>query len=120
MSKLVILITARVEDGHRVGEAWRDAGAPGVTFVESYGLRRLQQASGSQEVLPGMMSMLEILRQQEETSLIVLSLVEDAGVADQLLTITETILGDMTLPDAGVAFVIDVARAIGVRDHGKT
>ena len=119
MSKLVVLITSRVEDGHRVGQAWRDAGSPGVTFVESYGLRRLQEVSGSQEVLPGLVSMLEALRQQEETSLIVLSLVEDDAIADHLLHITETILGDLLLPNAGVAFVIDVARAIGVRDHGK-
>jgi hypothetical protein len=40
--------------------------APGVTFIESYGLRRLQEKSGSMEVLPGVMSMLEILRQSEE------------------------------------------------------
>ncbi len=119
MSKLVILITSRVEDGHRVGDAWRDAGAPGVTFVESYGLRRLQEASKSQEVLPGLVSMLEILRQDEETSLIVLTLVEDDTVADQLLHISETILGDLLLPNTGIAFVIDVARALGIRDHGK-
>jgi hypothetical protein len=119
MSKLVILITSRLEDGHRVGEAWRDAGAPGVTFVESYGLRQLQKTSGAQEILPGMMSMLEILRQQEETSLIVLSLVEDSTDVDHLLKVAESILGDLYAPNAGIVFVLDVARAIGVRDHGK-
>jgi nitrogen regulatory protein PII len=119
MSKLVILITSRVEDGHRVGEAWRDAGAPGVTFVESYGLRQLQKATRAQEVLPGLVTMLDLMRQQEETSLIVLSLVEDDTVVDQLLNIAESILGDLLEPNAGIAFVIDVARAIGIRDHGK-
>ncbi len=119
MSKLVILITGRVEDGHRVGQAWRDAGAPGVTFIESYGIRSLQEASRSMEVLPGLVSMLEILRQQEETSLIVLSLVEDDSIVDTLIKAAEDILGDLMLPKNGIAFVLDVARTIGVRDHGK-
>ena len=119
MSKLVILITAQVEAGHRVGEAWRDAGAPGVTFIESYGIRKLQEASGSMEVLPGLVSMLEILRQQEETSLIVLTLVDDDKIVDALFTAAESILDSLLLPENGIAFVLDVARTLGVRDHGK-
>ena len=119
MSKLVVLITGRVEDGHRVGEAWRDAGAPGVTFIESYGLRSLQEASSSMEVLPGLVSMFEILRQQEETSLIVLSVTEDDTIVDALIKAAEDILGDLMLPNNGIAFVLDVVRTIGVRDHGK-
>jgi hypothetical protein len=119
MSKLVVLITGRVEDGHRVGEAWRDAGAPGVTFIESYGLRRLQEKSNSPEVLTGMISMFEILRQQDETSLIVLSVVDDDTIVDALIQAAEDILGDLMQPNNGIAFVLDVARTIGVRDHGK-
>jgi hypothetical protein len=120
MSKLVVLITARVEDGHRVGEAWRNAGAPGVTFIESYGLRSLQEASSSMEVLPGLVSMFELLRQQEETSLIVLSVVDDDSIVDRLIQEAETILGDLMLPRNGIAFVLDATRTIGVRDHGKS
>jgi hypothetical protein len=119
MAKLVVLITARVEDSHRVGEAWRDAGAPGVTFIESYGLRSLQEASKSMEVLPGLVSMFEMLRQQDETSVIVLSLVDNETIVDALIKAAEDILGDLMLPNNGIAFVLDVARTIGVRDHGK-
>ena len=119
MSKLVILITSRIEEGHQIGEAWQKVGAPGVTFVESYGLRRLQEASKSTELLAGMMSMFEILRQQDETSLIVLSIVDDDATVNHLLDATKAVLGDLLSPNTGVAFVIDVERAIGVRDHGK-
>ncbi|NWF69856.1 MAG: hypothetical protein HXY40_12295 [Chloroflexi bacterium] len=117
MSKLVILITSRVEEGHRIGEAWQQAGAPGVTFVESYGLRRLQQAARNAEVLPGMVSLLEILRQDEETSLIVLCVVDDDTLVNKLLAATEAVLGSLMEPNTGVAFVLDVERTIGVRDH---
>ncbi len=119
MSKLVILITSRIEEGHQIGEAWQKAGAPGVTFIESYGLRRMQEVSKSGELLPGMMSMFEILRQQEETSLIVLSVVDNDDTVNQLLDATKEVLGDLLSPHTGIAFVIDVERTIGVRDHGK-
>jgi hypothetical protein len=119
MFKLVVLITSRVEDGHQVGEAWRQAGAPGVTFIESYGLRRMQEASKTGELLPGMMSMFEILRQQDETSLIILSVVDNDVIISQLEAETQKILGDLHAPNAGIFFVIDIERAVGVRDHGK-
>ena len=119
MSKLVILITSQVDKGHRIGEAWQEAGAPGVTFIEGYGLRRMQEASKSRELLPGVMSMLEILREQEETTLIALSVVDDDTIVNRLLDVTSEILGDLLLPHTGVVFVLDVERAIGVRDHSK-
>ncbi|MBI5666741.1 MAG: hypothetical protein HZC41_01930 [Chloroflexi bacterium] len=119
MQKLVILITSRVEDCHSVGEAWQKAGAPGVTLIESFGLRRLQEASDSLEVLPGMMSMLEILRENDEIkSVTLVSVVEEAQV-EGIISATEGVLGDLHQPNTGVLFVIDVERAVGLRDHSK-
>ncbi len=117
MAKLVILITARIEEGHSIGEAWQEAGAPGVTFIESYGLRRLQEAAKSAEVLPGVMSMFEILRENEETSLIVLSVVDNDTLVNKLLEATQAVLGDLLSPGTGVVFVLDVERTIGIRYH---
>ena len=119
MAKLVLLITSRVEEGHQIGESWQQAGAPGVTFIESFGLRRLQEKSRGMEVLPGMMSMVEILRQSERTSLIILSVLEDETLVDQLIAATEGILGDLRQPENGVFFVIDLARTAGVYDHHR-
>lgn len=119
MAKLIVLITARAEEGHLIGEAWQEAGAPGVTFIEGFGLRRVQEKTRGLEVLPGMMSLTEILRQNEHTSLVVLSVLDDDTLADQLLAVTERILGDLRQPDNGVFFVIDLARALGVFDHHR-
>lgn len=119
MAKLIVLITARAEEGHLIGEAWQEAGAPGVTFIEGFGLRRIQEKTRGLEVLPGMMSLTEILRQNEHTSLVVLSVLDDDALADQLLAVTERILGDLRQPDNGVFFVVDLARALGVFDHQR-
>jgi nitrogen regulatory protein PII len=119
MAKLVILITARGEEGHNIGEAWQKAGAPGVTLIDCYGLRRLQEASKSYEVLPGMLSMLQLLREREETSLIVLSAVEDEALVDRLIDATQAIIGDLREPNNGLAFVINVERAVGLLHKNK-
>jgi hypothetical protein len=119
MAKLIVLITARLDEGHRIGEAWRAAGAPGVTFIESYGIRSLQNASKGAEILSGMLSMLEIIRDNEETSIILLSLVNDDVLVSELFRVTESILGDMEEPNNGIVFSLDVERAIGIRDHSK-
>ena len=117
MAKLVILITVRHDVGHQIAEAWREAGAPGVTFVESYGLRRLREASRNTEILPGHVSMFQILRDTDQSSLILLSVVEDDATADRLLDVTERTVGDMSAPDNGIAFVLDVGRTLGIRHY---
>ncbi len=117
MAKLVILITARDDEAHNIGEAWRQAGAPGVTVIEGHGLRRLQESARSAEILPGMTSFLEILRQNDPTTIILLALVEKTETVDRLQEATQTVLGDLRDPNNGIFFVLDVERAVGVQDH---
>lgn len=117
MPKLVVLITPLLQDAHSVADAWQQAGAPGVTFIESYGLGRLQKVAGDTEILPGTMSMLEILRNREETSLTLISLVRNDDMVDTLIDAAQNILGDLNRPDNGILFVVDVERAIGLRPY---
>ncbi|MHB8629375.1 MAG: hypothetical protein ACYDBJ_03030 [Aggregatilineales bacterium] len=119
MTKLVVLITSQVEQSHTVGEAWQTLGAPGVTLIEGHGLRHLQEAWKHAEILPNMFSLQRILRENDLSSVIVLSLLDDDTLVDRLITATEGILGDMTAPNNGVMFVIDLARVIGVHNHNR-
>ena len=119
MAKLVILITSRLEEVHAVGEAWKKAGAPGVTFIEGYGLRRLQEIRNSTEILPGVVSLLEILRDGEQTSMVILSLIEDDTLVPKLQHTTEGVLGDLHTPGSGIFFAIPVELAAGLRDYDK-
>lgn len=113
--KLVVLITSQVEEGYSIGEAWSRVGAPGVTFLEGFGLANLQKTVSTAEVLPGMLSALEILRANRETSLVLLSLVHDETLISTLFSEAKAVLGDMLAPNAGVMFVIDVEQAMGIR-----
>lgn len=120
--KLVVLITAQVEAGLDIAQAWQDAGAPGVTIVRSHGLHTLQRElrSGSIE-LPRMIAsmgaaMAAIIDNVEERGEIILSLVEDELV-ERLIAAANQTLGDLTQPNHGILFVLPIEQAIGVRRH---
>lgn len=119
MATLVVLITSRVEEAHTIGEAWQAAGAPGVTFIEGYGLRRLQEASKSAEILPGVLSLFEILRDNEETSIVILALLENEAIVDALVAATEGVIGSLQSPNNGILFSLNVDRAVGIRGYRK-
>ena len=119
--KLVILITAQIEDGLEVAQAWQDAGSPGVTIIRTYGLYTLQQQTqGGAIELPRMIvsmagAMAHIIDSVEERGELILSLVEDTQV-DTLINAASAVLGDLTEPGHGVLFVVPIDRAMGVRD----
>jgi hypothetical protein len=118
MAKLLILITSHIEKALEVAEAWQRTGAPGVTLIDSHGLRRLQEKSQDLE-LPLFVSMASVLRQLEVTSQIILSVAQDHEL-DGLIKATEDVLGDLDKPDTGLAFVLDVERVVGLSYHGRT
>lgn len=122
--KLVVLITAQVEAGLDIAQAWQDAGAPGVTVLRAHGLHTLQQElrSGSVE-LPRMIAsmgaaMAAIIENVEERAEVILSLVDDAMV-DPLIAAANQVLGDLTEPNHGILFVLPVDLAIGVHQHAR-
>ncbi len=119
MSKLVVLITARDDVAQEVGVGWQKAGAPGVTIIEGYGLQRIRESSPTAEILPGMMSLVDILRANQPSSFILMALLEhdEGGVIDAMLKATQETLGDLQSPENGIFFVIDVERAVGIRNH---
>jgi nitrogen regulatory protein PII len=122
--KLVVLITAQVEAGLDIAQAWQDAGAPGVTVLRAHGLHTLQQElrSGSVE-LPRMIAsmgaaMAAIIDNVEERGEVLLSLVEDEMV-DPLIAAANETLGDLSQPNHGILFVLPIERAIGVRHYDR-
>ena len=121
MSKLVILITEHVEKGLAVAEAWEAAGAPGVTIIQSLGLHRLREKSKNVEISL-FVSMASLLRQMEKTNQTIFTVVDD-DLVDALVDAACKALGTESLDEAGagVAFVLDVERTIGMRPcHPQT
>jgi len=120
--KLVILITAEIEQGLQIAQAWQDLGAPGVTIVRSYGLRALQNEveRGAVE-LPRMTvsitsAIASIIDQVQKRTELILSVAEDELVED-MIQAGQQVLGDLEAADTGVIFVLPVERALGIVHH---
>lgn len=121
--KLIILITSDTESGMEVANRWQEVGAPGVTIIKSVGLQSLKRkiASDSLEVPLHFASsvnsvMAYMLRQFENTNHVLLSVVP-AALVHTLLDEARAVMGDLMEPNHGVAFVVPLDEAIGVRAH---
>ena len=121
--KLMILITANIESGLEVANRWQEAGAPGITIIKSVGLYSLQQKikKGEMEVplhmASSMLSMMAyMLGEMEHTNHVLVSVVPKELVPT-LLNEAKNVMGDLLEPDNGVAFVVPLDEAIGVRLH---
>ena len=119
--KLVILITSNTENGIDVARRWQAAGAPGVTLIKSVGLYSLQQLINEQRIELPMHSgrsmnslMARVLRGMEHTNHVILSVMPKEMVP-KMLEEASAVMGDLTEPMHGVAFVVPLDRAIGVR-----
>jgi hypothetical protein len=123
--KLVVLITAQVEAGLDIAQAWQDANASGVTIIRSHGLHTLQQGLTSGQVeLPRVVvsmgaAMAAILDNVEERGVLFFSAVED-DLVDALITAANSVLGDLNEPNSGILFVLPIERTVGVRRHDDT
>lgn len=120
--KLIILITSNIENGFDVAMRWQEAGAPGVTVLKSVGLYSLQRqiTRDSLEVplhiASSMTSLMAyVLREMEHTNHVLLSVVPKELIPT-LLDEARAVMGDLLEPNHGVAFVVPLDEAIGVRD----
>lgn len=123
--KLIVLVTSKLDAGLQVANAWREAGAPGVTIIPSYGLHSLREEvkRGAVELpmhvtasVGGAMDF--VLRQMQHTNHVIFS-IAPADKIEGLLKAAENELGDLLQPDTGVAFVIPLDSTLGVIDHDQ-
>ena len=111
MAKLVVLITTHVEKTLAIAEAWQKAGAPGVTLVPSHGFRTLKERTRKLE-LPHFVNLSTILKQVDDTTQMLLSVVND-DLVDVLIEATRSALPERLTSKTGIAFVLDVDRVFG-------
>ena len=119
--KLILLITSDNESGMEVANRWQDAGAPGVTIIKSVGLHSLKEkiTRDSLEVPLHIASsmtsvMAYVLQEIGHTNHVMLSVVP-ADLVPTLLDEARAVMGDLLEPNHGVAFVVPLDEAIGVR-----
>ena len=108
MAKLIVLITRQLEQVDDVAAAWEKVGVEGATFLDAFGVRSYQERVASFEFLPGMRSALNLLRENQEHAILLLSVIYDQEQLQPVIQATENVLGDLEAPDTGFLFVIDI------------
>jgi hypothetical protein len=93
--------------------AWKEAGVPGATIIESLGLQRALKGV-VRDNLPLMPSLEDIESGEESRNRTIFSVVPDQETVERVRMATETVLGSLEAEDTGFMFVVPVSQAFGL------
>lgn len=102
-----------LDDSARLNEVlstWEEAGAPGITILESTGLNRVLTRREASPAFAGFGALFGSRQAGHHTLFTVLPHLE---LAQAIITATEAILGSLNEPNTGIAFALPVAQTWG-------
>jgi nitrogen regulatory protein PII len=113
MAHLVVFVLDNLEQCPAILDAWEEAGAPGITILESTGLGRLRHIL--RDDLPLMPSLRDLLASRELHHRTLFTVIEDEATVERVIAATERVIGDLTCHHTGFLFVVPVTRVLGLR-----
>jgi len=114
MPSMVILVLYNLEHFEGVLNAWRDAGAPAVTILDSVGTRELEEQARRDD-LPLMPSIRDLLQSDDAPRKTIFTVIGDKAV-DDIIEATEGVMGDLTEAGKGILIVLPVSKVVGYRE----
>lgn len=114
MYSLVLIVLHEVSELDNVMTAWREAGAPAITILDSVGTRELDEHTRS-DALPLMPSIRDLLQADDAPRKTMFAIVEDA-IVEPITKATEEILGNLSEAHKGILIVLPIAKVIGYRE----
>ena len=112
MTHLLVLVLDNPDQCPDILDTWENAGAPGVTILESTGLRRLQGAV--RDDLPLIPSMSDLLTSRESHHRTLFSVIGDEETLERIIDATKRMIGDFNRHNTGLLFVVPVGRVCGL------
>lgn len=100
----------------RLGElmaAWEGAGARGVTVLDSAGLQRRKKGDRRDD-LPLLPSLRNLLEGELRRHYTVFTVAHAGEEVEHLIAVTETVTGDLNLPDTGILFTVPISYVSGL------
>jgi nitrogen regulatory protein PII len=95
-------------------KAWEETGVNGVTLLPSTGLGRLRQKTGLRDDLPLIPRLEDIFQHTELHNRTLVTIVTDDEMVNRVVSATQSIVGDLDLPNTGILAVIPLARVYGL------
>lgn len=112
---LVVLVVNDPYHCKNLLAAWRDAGVPGATMIESLGLHRALKRMVRDDV-PLFPSLDDIEARDENRNRTIFSVVPDDETIKRISKVTQEIIGSFEDNDTGFMFVVPVSQVFGLRD----
>jgi len=116
MSKMIMLVLADGSKALETLQVWARVGVAGATILDSSGIGT--QLAGHDD-LPLIPSIRAVLRSQEHTHRTIFSVVRDDFDVQELIRVTEAVVGPLAAPHTGILIVLPVLEAYGLREHGN-
>ena len=113
MYNLVLIVLHEVSELNHVMSAWREAGAPAITILDSVGTRELDEHARTDD-LPLMPTIKDLLQADDAPRKTMFAVVED-DIVEPIIKATEEILGDLGKAHKGILIVLPIAKVIGYR-----
>ncbi|GMR11501.1 MAG: hypothetical protein BMS9Abin28_2334 [Anaerolineae bacterium] len=113
MTHQLIFVLNNLEQYPDILNAWEEAGAPGITILESTGVGRIR--SVVRDDLPLMPSLSDLLASQEMHHRTLFTVIEDEQILDKVIDATERVIGDFARHHTGLLFVVPVTRVLGLQ-----
>ena len=113
MPTMVILVLDNVDKLDEVLMAWWDAGAPGVTILESVGAARHLSRTGPRDDLPIFPTLSTLFAHQEIHHRTLFAVLPDAVPFERIFDATESVLGRLDHPNTGIIFALPIVAARG-------
>ena len=109
-----------LDDSTKLGEvlmAWEEAGIFGVTILESTGINRILTRT---QAHPAMMRFGGMFGSQRVGHNTLFTVIDSLALAEEAVSATEKVLGDLSQPDTGLIFVLPVVQAWGLSKEYTT
>lgn len=113
-AELVMLVIEQGEKLDEVIAAWREAGVPSATVLDSVGMRRLAERLTMDDV-PLFPSLANVMRGGGPAQKTVFAVVREPAVVEALIAGTKRALGSLDEPGEGILFTLPVTRVVGLR-----
>jgi len=117
--KAIFLIMAEPRHLEEIIEAWQKIGLHGITVLDSYGSEKAIKKHTAEDSLPMFGSVMGYLRSKRQRSYTLISIVEEDRMVDEVIRITEEVVGNLTEKGKGILFVLPLDRVVGYRHAEK-